>query len=396
MSELRFPLKDHLQDPVDEAAIHRVGLEVDARLQGSRRRRTLPLVLASAATAAGIAVLLWSNSHRSPGPLRLADGREIVAVTAANAGNEIDLSDGSRIRLSPGARIEPLQSTGAKFSAIVTQGHADFDVRPGGPRHWTIECGLATVEVIGTAFACERDPGRLRVVVRHGSVLVRGDRVPDRARRLTAGEVLEIADSGALAAPTAALAPSSAQASNEHPSPLVEPGPAAAPRPEAASPGGRAGEKPWRYLARRGRHREAFAALGSDGFRRESERLGVNDLLALADVARLSGHPAEAVMPLERIVAEFSSDSQAPLAAFALGRLELDALGQARAAVSAFRKALDLGIPRGLREDVRARLVEACARSGDAGAAGRAAEAYRAEFPDGRHARAIEGWLQNR
>lgn len=29
---------------------------------------------------------------------------------------------------------------------------ADFEVRPGGPRHWTIECGLATVEVVGTAF----------------------------------------------------------------------------------------------------------------------------------------------------------------------------------------------------------------------------------------------------
>jgi transmembrane sensor len=136
--------------------------------------------------------------------------------------------------------------------------------------------------------------------------------------------------------------------------------------------------------------------LGSEGLRRESKRLGVNDLLALADVARLSGHPAEAVLPLERILAEFAHDSQAPLAAFALGRLELDSLGRARAAAVAFRKALELGIPSGLREDVLARLVEACARSGDLRAAQQAAAGYHKEFPKGRHTQAIEGWLQLR
>ena len=394
MSDMRLPLKDHLQDPADEAALHRIALALDERVRRPKRRRALPLVLASVVAAAGILFVAWPNAPRRPGPLLLADGREIVAMAAARAGSEIDLSDGSRIWLSPGAGLEPLESTGAKFSAIVTRGHADFDVRPGGPRHWTIECGLATVEVIGTAFACEREPGRLRVVVRHGVVLVRGDRVPDRARRLSAGETLDIVDGSAPAPPAAALLGSPGRASNDQPAPLVAPGPAA--KPEAGNVGDHAAAQSWRYLARHGRHREAFAALGSDGLRRESERLGVNDLLALADVARLSGHPAEAVMPLERILTEFSSDSQAPLAAFALGRLELDSLGRARAAVLAFRKALDLGIPRGLREDVLARLVEACARSGDAAAARRAADAYRDEFPSGRHARAINGWLQNR
>jgi transmembrane sensor len=135
-------------------------------------------------------------------------------------------------------------------------------------------------------------------------------------------------------------------------------------------------------------------ALGTEGLRRESRHLGVNDLFALADVARLSGHPADAVVPLERIVTDFANDARAPLAAFALGRLELDSLGQAQAAAIAFRKALALGIPSGLREDVRARLVEANVRSGDAGAARRAADAYVDEFPNGRHLHAIQGWLR--
>jgi hypothetical protein len=102
------------------------------------------------------------------------------------------------------------------------------------------------------------------------------------------------------------------------------------------------------------------------------------------------------VVPLDRILTDFASDAQAPLAAFALGRLELDSLGHAQAAASAFRKALDLGIPRSLREDVRARLVEAYSRSGDVRAAERAADAYRDEFPGGRHSRAIQGWLRLR
>jgi transmembrane sensor len=220
------------------------------------------------------------------------------------------------------------------------------------------------------------------VAVHHGVVLVRGERVPDRARRLAAGESLEVTEDSSddLATPTP---------HTEEPAPVEMP---AAVKREIVKDHVAAG-KSWRELARSGRNREAFAALGSEGLRRESERLGVGDLLALADVARLSGHPAEAVMPLERILNEFANDSQAPLAAFALGRVELDSLGRARAAASAFRKAIDLGIPSSLREDALARLVESCARSGDVVAARRAADEYRSEFPDGRHAHAIQEWL---
>ena len=149
----------------------------------------------------------------------------------------------------------------------------------------------------------------------------------------------------------------------------------------------------WRELARRGQHREAFAALGAQGLRREARRLGVADLFALADVARLSGHPADAVAPLDRIVSDFASDAQAPLAAFALGRLELDSLARPARAVTALNKALALGAPQSLREDVRARLVEAYVRAGDQAAARSAADAYRREFPDGRYTKTIASLL---
>lgn len=393
MSPLRYPLKDHLRDPVDESAVHRMGQVIDERLRGRRPRRAWPLLLVGAAAFAGLLILALPRIHRDAGPLLLANGHEIAEISAGGAGSEIELSDGSRIWLSSGGRLQPLHSTGTSFSAIVTQGRADFDVRPGGPRQWIVECGLATVEVVGTAFACERSPGRLRVAVRHGVVLVRGDRVPERARRLSAGESLDITEG--LDAHGPDTDGFGEDGSGESVG-VNEEAPSVAAHSETSVPSPVAATKSWRALARRGHHGEAYAALGSEGLRRESKRLGVNDLLALADVARLSGHPAEAVLPLERILSEFAQDAQAPLAAFALGRLELDSLGRARAAASAFRKALQLGIPRGLREDVLARLVEACARSGDAQAAQRAAAMYHEEFPNGHHAKAIAGWLQLR
>ena len=158
-------------------------------------------------------------------------------------------------------------------------------------------------------------------------------------------------------------------------------------------PGRSAAPASWRDLARNGRHDEAFVALGPQGVRRESRRASVADLFALADVARLSGHAAEAEAPLERILTEFASDPQASLAAFALGRLELDSLGRPQKAVAALNRALALSIPQSLREDVRARLVEAHVRAGDRTAARAAADAYAREFPGGRHAKAIESRL---
>ena len=394
MIDLRFPLKNQLQDPVDEAALHRIAHRIDSHASRSNHRRLLPLVLAGV-TAVGLVIAASSRIHRDAGPLALADGREFAAVDADSSTKDIRLSDGSSIRLSHGAHVDPLESSGTTFSAVVTQGRADFDVRPGGPRHWVVECGLATIEVVGTAFACDREPGRLRVEVRHGVVRVRGERVPNRVRRLSAGESLEVVEE----TPHPAAVASISLAASDSVGTVGSAGPL--PPDTQAGLGNRedgntkdhvAAARAWRELARHGHNDEAYATLGAEGLRSESRKLGVNDLLALADVARLSGHPAEAVMPLQRILSEFAGNAQAPLAAFALGRLELDSLGHARAAVSAFRKALSLGTPRGLREDVLARLVEAYSRSGDTAGAQRAAEAYLDEFPNGRHVRAVQGW----
>jgi transmembrane sensor len=390
MSSLKFPLREELRDPTDEAALQRVW----TRVAGHRRRRR-PVALGASllAVAAAVALVLFLRTDR--GPLRLADGRALIAVDApADRALPVSLSDGSLVSLAPGARLEPLESSGSAFAAILARGSATFDVHPGGPRRWQIECGLATVEVLGTRFSCERSPGRLRVSVERGVVLVRGERIPDRVRRLTAGESLDVVEAPPAGNATTLSAGGEAPAQTAAPgadvlaeSPKATRARAAAPAPPSSS---------WRELARHGRHAEAFAALGPEGIRREARRLDVRDLFALADVARLSGHPTEAVAPLERIVADFSADSQAALAAFALGRLELDALNRPARAAAALDKALALGVPRSLREDVRGRLVEAYARAGDLGAARAAAADYRREFPGGHYGKSIDRWLSPR
>jgi transmembrane sensor len=367
VSVLETPIKEHLRELDDPSALDRIWSRIDGRaLEARRRRRGVAFGGLALAACAATAFVLFAR--RDAGPLRFADGRALAAVEASAAELDVAFSDGSSVELAPGARFEPLESTGTSFIGVLQRGRASFEVKPGGPRRWQVECGLATVEVVGTRFSCDRAPGRLRVAVTRGAVLVRGERVADRARRLAAGEAMEIVDDDAVAPSTAdPLPPPSSSAK------AVVSAPASAPAP-------------WRELARRGRHEEAFAAVGAQsGVRRETPRLGVADLLALADVARLSGHPRDAVMPLERILSSFSRDPQAPLAAFALARLELDALDRPRRAVAALERALALGTPAGLREDVRARLVEALARSGDDAGARRAARAYLSEFPYGRY-----------
>jgi transmembrane sensor len=384
MSRLEFPLKGMLRDPTEEPALRRIWERIDGRLPDARRRRRR-LALATLVVASAAVVALVMMGHRDAGPLRLVDGRALAAVDASSGGARLALSDGSTIELGGGARFEPLETSGTTFLGVLQKGSASFDVRPGGPRRWQVECGLATVEVVGTRFSCERAPGRLRVSVQRGVIVVRGERVADRARRLAAGESLDVVEAPA---PSPQLAEAEAEPSADVAAADAPPGPAD--EPVTA----RDARAPWRELARRGRPGEAFAALGAEGVRRETRRLGVADLLALADVARLSGHPVEAVAPLERVLADFAHDPQAPLAAFALGRLELDALDRPRAAAIALERALALGVPRSLREDVEARLVEAYDRAGARGRARSAAESYVRAFPDGRHRAEMETILR--
>jgi transmembrane sensor len=295
------------------------------------------------------------------------------------------MSDASRIELGHGARLEAKANSGTAFTAHL-DGTATFEVTPGGPRRWSIECGLVTVDVIGTRFRVAEDGSaqspHVRVSVEHGIVLVRGDAVPNHVQRLVDGQSIQV-DGDVKGDVTGAVV------GDVPATPTPAPPVAAA----SAGPDARAASRSWHDLARGGDYDGAYRQLGPSGVAAEASGASVDDLLALADIARLSAHPADAVDPLSRVLDRHGGDPRAPLAAFTLGRIELDTLGQPAAAATAFQRAIRLGLPEGLTEDAYARLVEANAKAGEPEAARAARDEYERKYPHGSRSSTMRAWV---
>jgi transmembrane sensor len=80
----------------------------------------------------------------------------------------------------------------------------------------------------------------------------------------------------------------------------------------------------------------------------------------------------------------------APLAAFTLGRVYLDQLGQPERAAEAFDLSLRLAPSGSLAQDALAREVEALSKGGNAQAAYAHAQQYLQRYPNGRRLRAVQ------
>lgn len=397
MTRLKIPLRGMLRDTAPQAMLDRTFAVVRSRrLRRSRVRRASAWGATVLAAAAMLLLFVgaWQRHTQgtsvvalvAPTALRLADGSPIAheLVAPIDAPRTLILSDGSRLVLGPAARLETRDNDRQAFALALVSGVVSLDVVHTDGRMWTIDAGLATVEVVGTAFEIDRGKRRLKVSVERGTVTVRGARVSGGMVRLQAGASVTIDDGGDAA-------------DAGHASVGNEPATVAvgdlAPSPSQASvrPGMRL--TAWKTLAREGHFQAAFAELGPKQLRDEAVQTDdVETLWSLADVARLSGHPSEAVLPLERIVARSTLDSRASLAAFTLGKIELEDLHDARRAAESFDRCVQLSPPRGLAEDAYARRVEAWAKAGDTAARADAAAAYHARFPGGRYAQAVDAW----
>jgi TolA-binding protein len=109
-----------------------------------------------------------------------------------------------------------------------------------------------------------------------------------------------------------------------------------------------------------------------------------------AQRARADGRSDDAARAFDRLRRTFPRDPRSALAAFELGRLRLDVLGDARGAEEALRDAIALGPSSPFREDAEARRVEALWRMGDSSACASARAAYLARWPNGTYRRAVE------
>jgi transmembrane sensor len=284
--------------------------------------------------------------------------------------------------------VDP-QGGGRAF--VLRRGSARFVVTHDEHHPFRVRVGPLVVEDLGTVFSVERlSEHRFGVAVEEGrvAVLCESTRVElgsGQQRTFECGAP----ERAAAVAPIRAAAPPAPRLASERPRlspnpPSLAPDPASLavePPPQSAPA--------WRLLAERGQYREAYHTLHDQGT--ASVRDETHDLLLAADTARLSGHPGEAVPYLRRVLSQHADDPRAHLAAFTLGRVLLDELGQPAEAAAAFERARVPSAPLAapLAEDALARAIEAWSRAGDLRRAHGLALEYQRLYPQGRRLRAV-------
>jgi transmembrane sensor len=332
-----------------------------------RERRTI-LRLGSGLAAAALLALLVASTGRLrgiTGPLATVPPQAASGAPDAARVELQPLDERSRLSVEDDGQgtIYRLDDGGVRIRVF---GHAP------GSRPLRLRVGELLIEDIGTVFEVRRlGGGKAEVRVLEGLVRVTFGLT---STLLGAGETRDFPEQHATpAAPTSVASPPALP-----PAPVPHARPAGAPR---ASP---RGARRWEVLARGGDYEAAFALLSGE---EKGTVRGLEDLLLAGDVARLTGHPQEAVTYLRQARAEPPGHPLAAMAAFTLGRLLLDDLSQPGPAAVELEHAFSLGGP--LAEDALARAVEAHGRAGHAQRARQLAERYVATYPSGRRRRAV-------
>jgi len=388
--ELPGPIHEVLRTSVDDGQVERIRAAVAAQSDTLPKRRRARVLLAVALSLFALCVvaasLIWlrepgqERSSSSPARLHLTDGTlpsRLALQSSEQESRRYHFDDGSSIELGPGTEVAVQENDTRQVGLRLERGQATFEVAHVAGRRWIVYTGLVTVEVTGTVFTVTRNDELVRVMVARGRVVARSEHVEGGERALAMGEALElrwpVQTAEVLDGGSDQVARSlSSDGSDAEPPPM----------------------RSWREAARDGDWAGAYRALGQAGLRQRARGADtMAELLELADVARRSGHPAEAVGPLERATSEFSSDRRAAVAAFTLGRIEADDLRRDERAVQAFRRCIALGPPGALRDDAWARLAETYARSGQFERARSTAREYLERFPDGRHAQELRRWV---
>jgi transmembrane sensor len=329
---------------------------------GRRRRVVAGAALALALVAGGAA---WLTSPQ-PGVPRAAAGYVVEP-------GALRFADGSRaLLLDPAARVEVTEISASAIRVGLPAGRARFEVSKQPGRTFRVECGDVAVEVLGTAFELLRQGARTHVQVSTGRVAV----------RWSGGEAL-LTDGAegwfppVPGAPPGVTGPAPEQGATRSPEPTAE-ATAATDRVKPASS--------WRQHAEQGEFGQAYALLEQKGARVADD---VEELLLAADAARLSGHPAEAVPYLQKVVERHAGDPRAPLSAFTLGGVLMNQLGRPREAELAYGRARKLSPEGSLAQDALARQVEAAHRAGDQARSRTLSLQYQELYPNGRRLNAV-------
>lgn len=354
--------------------------------------------LVAAACALAVVVNLPSNDDDAPvidpkiaQPLAFTlDGGEpsepSEPIIAGEYERVLAFDDSTRVELAPQGelRVAELRRNGATLE--LARGEVTLSVHHEDDTSWQVAAGPWSVHVTGTQFSVAWNPTteHFRVAVLEGSVRVEGPE--GDVAKLRAGESLVRERKLAIAEVEGPSEPAIEEPAIEEPAieePIGTPSkakPHATKLPPAPS-------LDWKTLAAASQYDEAWLAVqdSAGGVLGEADRVGVDAMLDLADVARFTDHRSDAKRVLERLRERFPATTQAGDAAFELGRIASDG-GKDEQAASWFETYLDERPKGSLANDALVRLMNAYTALDRLDDARSAASRYLERLPDGPHA----------
>jgi hypothetical protein len=352
---------------------------LDSLSEEPPRRRGMYLL--AAAAMACVALFGWWRTMRPVSFTTSTGEGQAGAWLATDAASELPIafSEGTRLVMAAGSRgrVEDLGRTGASF--LLERGEVRARVVHRSDTSWRFLAGPFEVHVTGTALGVDWDPARERFAVHvdEGSVTVRGPNVA--LQTVKAGEqcVVDLPTRTTRIAPIGQEAAADADASADAGSDgVVAAPPVHAPAVSRTTP-----PLSWIKLDEKGDYDAAYAAAMSAGLASVLRASTSDELLRLAQVARLSGHHDTERQALVTCRRRFPGTERAAVAAYELGRSSSPS-----EASSWFDTYLGEQPGGPLAREASGRLIEARASAGDDRGARDAASRYLARYPDGPHA----------
>ncbi len=357
MSPARESLSKYLPPKLSEARLARQYDAIKSRVRpgsSATRRAWLPMGLTFAAMAAVLAIIV---ARRTPPGMSLSDGT-VLESPEDRALSAVSLNDGSQVGLGPHSRMRLTSTRAEAIRLELERGRVDVAATHRDGRSFVVAAHGYEVQVVGTRFVVEILPdSRVDVRVDEGRVQVRSP--SGELRPVSAGESWSTAAESS-GAPNASGDTSADASPDELDGEDDEVDAGAAPR---------------------GKHARRTHAAGPSS---------AKDLLDDAQRATAEGRMKDAARIFDALRHEHRHDARAALAAFELGRIRLDSLGDPAGAEEALLDALRLARGGPLREDAEARRVEALDRMGSPACA-KAREDYLARYPAGVHRAAVSG-----
>jgi TolA-binding protein len=347
---------------------------VESRLGQKPARRVLPIAAVAAVAAVALASVLFVVHRRSvpsawDGAV-LDSGADHVSVA---------LGDGSRIELMPASQVRVVEGSARSVRLDLHKGSARFDVTHVAGRGFSVKSGKVTIRVVGTRFSVTRalvpEGERVTVAVEEGVVEAESASGASGAEttRIHAGETwTTIERAEPPPAPSMTDAPVALKVAPEKAVARAGTAPAAA---ERAAPAEHAS-------AATVEHAPAGDAPG------KAEPTAA-ELFESANAARRAGDARAAAAAYEAMLHHHPGDSRAGLAAFELGRLKMDQLGDTRGAIVALQRAVAAAPSSAFREDALARLARAYGTLGRRESCERTRSTYLESYPNGVHAAAV-------